>query len=322
MQLEWYGQSAFRLTDGGTTVFIDPFDDLSAIQSRGMRWDYPAIEGVSADLLLVTHEHLDHNGVGAIGGDPVVLRATGGDPRVAGRRGRRHRVRARRGRRAPSAGRTRSSSSPFGGMRVAHLGDLGQAALRDAQLAALGQVDLLLVPVGDGPTIGAAQAMAIVEQVRAKIVVPAHYRTERIDFLEPLDGFAERFATVHRADAPAVDLDALTGRRRAAAGAPGRAVAAGYASAGTPGGRANRAGWPVDSRTDSHRSPSGSTVLRRLIGDRDRDVHEAAVPAADDHLGAPGHRGVDGGVGEPDAVDAVVRVGRARCGSRSSGRAA
>ena len=96
-------------------------------------------------------------------------------------------------------------------MRVAHLGDLGQAALRDAQLAALGQVDLLLVPVGDGPTIGAAQAMAIVEQVRAKVVVPAHYRTERIDFLEPVDGFAERFATVHRADAPAVDLDALPG---------------------------------------------------------------------------------------------------------------
>ena len=99
----------------------------------------------------------------------------------------------------------------FGGMRVAHLGDLGQAALRDAQLAALGQVDVLLVPVGDGPTIGAAQAMAIVEQVRAKVVVPAHYRTERIDFLEPVDAFAERFASVHRADAPGVDLDALPG---------------------------------------------------------------------------------------------------------------
>ena len=64
MQLEWYGQSAFRLTDDGTTVFIDPFDDLSAMRDRGLRWDYPAIAGVRADLLLVTHEHLDHNGVG------------------------------------------------------------------------------------------------------------------------------------------------------------------------------------------------------------------------------------------------------------------
>ena len=78
MQLEWYGQSAFRLADGDTTVFIDPFDDLSGLGDRGMRWEYPAIEGVSADLLLVTHEHRDHNGVGAIGGDPVVLRSTAG----------------------------------------------------------------------------------------------------------------------------------------------------------------------------------------------------------------------------------------------------
>ena len=78
MRLEWYGQSAFRLTDGETTVFIDPFDDLSPLSTRGMRWDYPAIAGVRADLLLVTHEHLDHNGIGAIGGDPVVLRSTAG----------------------------------------------------------------------------------------------------------------------------------------------------------------------------------------------------------------------------------------------------
>src|SRR4051812_50047554 len=78
MQLEWYGQSAFRLTDGEKTVFIDPFDDMSPIADRGMQWDYPPIAGVSADVLMVTHEHFDHNGVGAIGGDPVVLRSQAG----------------------------------------------------------------------------------------------------------------------------------------------------------------------------------------------------------------------------------------------------
>ena len=208
MQLEWYGQSAFRLTDDGTTVFIDPFDDLSAMSDRGIRWDYPAIEGVSADLLLVTHEHFDHNGVGAVAGDPPTLRSTAG--RLESPIGE---VLAVASEHDDAAGTQRGPNTlfvfAFGGMRVAHLGDLGQAALRDAQLAALGAVDLLLVPVGDGPTIGATQAMAIVQQVRAKVVVPAHYRTERIDFLEPVDAFAERFATVHRADAPAVDLDAL-----------------------------------------------------------------------------------------------------------------
>jgi L-ascorbate metabolism protein UlaG (beta-lactamase superfamily) len=70
MQVEWYGQSAFRLSDGGTTVFIDPFDDLTPLIESGRRWDYPAIEGVEADLLLVTHEHLDHNGVGACSSSP------------------------------------------------------------------------------------------------------------------------------------------------------------------------------------------------------------------------------------------------------------
>ena len=52
-----------------------------------------------ADVVLVTHEHLDHNGVGAIGGDPVILRSTAGTPGVAGRRGARRRLRARRRRR-------------------------------------------------------------------------------------------------------------------------------------------------------------------------------------------------------------------------------
>jgi L-ascorbate metabolism protein UlaG (beta-lactamase superfamily) len=70
MHVEWYGQSAFRLTDGSTTVFIDPFADMTPLLDRGTRWDYSAIAGVEADLLLVTHEHLDQNGVEAVGGDP------------------------------------------------------------------------------------------------------------------------------------------------------------------------------------------------------------------------------------------------------------
>jgi Beta-lactamase superfamily domain len=78
MHVEWYGQSAFRLTDGSTTVFIDPFGDMTPMLDRGMRWDYPAIAGVEADLLLVTHEHVDHNRVEAVGGDPVTLRSTAG----------------------------------------------------------------------------------------------------------------------------------------------------------------------------------------------------------------------------------------------------
>jgi L-ascorbate metabolism protein UlaG (beta-lactamase superfamily) len=208
MQLEWYGQSAFRLTDGVTTVFIDPFGDVSWLVGQGLRWDYRPITGVSADLLLVTHEHGDHNGVEAIGGDPVVLRSTAGTHEspigeVVGIAAEHDKV----------AGTVNGAMTlfvfTFDGLRVAHLGDLGQTALRAEQLAALGQVDLLLVPVGDGPTIGAEQAATIAAQVGARLVVPHHYRTAYIDWLEPVDAMVERFARVHRAETPVVDLDAL-----------------------------------------------------------------------------------------------------------------
>jgi L-ascorbate metabolism protein UlaG (beta-lactamase superfamily) len=51
MQVQWYGQSAFRLADGERTLVIDPFDDLSPLKGHGRRWDYPAIAGVEADEL-------------------------------------------------------------------------------------------------------------------------------------------------------------------------------------------------------------------------------------------------------------------------------
>ena len=79
MHVEWYGQSAFRLSGAEQSVVIDPFGDMSALAAgRGMQFDYPPIDGVAADLLLVTHEHADHNGVEAIGGEPRVLRSTAG----------------------------------------------------------------------------------------------------------------------------------------------------------------------------------------------------------------------------------------------------
>jgi L-ascorbate metabolism protein UlaG (beta-lactamase superfamily) len=210
MQVEWYGQSAFRLSDGAATVFIDPFDDLGPLAERGLRWDYPAIESVQADLLLVTHEHLDHNGVGAIAGDPPTLRSTAG--RLESPIGE---VLAVASEHDQAAGTERGPNTLFaftlGGRRVAHLGDLGQADLREEQARALGRVDLLFVPIGGGPTIGAEQAAAIAARLSARVVVPMHYRTERIDFLEPVDGFAALAQRVERLESSAFDLEALPG---------------------------------------------------------------------------------------------------------------
>ncbi len=206
MRVEWHGQSAFRLSDGETTVVIDPIGDMSAAASRGIVFDYPPIADVDAHVLLVTHEHGDHNGVESIGGDPVVLRSTAG--RLESPIGE---VIAIASEHDEQAGTARGPNTIFvfelDGLRVAHFGDFGQSELREEQAAAIGAIDLLFIPVGDGPTIGAAGAMAIVERLRPRWVVPMHYRTPRIGFLETEEAFVELAGQVQRLEGSAFDTD-------------------------------------------------------------------------------------------------------------------
>jgi hypothetical protein len=161
MRVDWYGQAAFRLSGPEGTVFIDPIGDMAPMADRGIQFDYPALVDVDADLLLVTHEHLDHNGVESVGGDPTILRSTAG--RLESPFGE---VIAIASEHDEAAGTERGPNTIFvftlDGIRVAHFGDFGQRSLRDEQADAIGQVDLLFLPVGDGPTIGAEQAATIV----------------------------------------------------------------------------------------------------------------------------------------------------------------
>jgi L-ascorbate metabolism protein UlaG (beta-lactamase superfamily) len=209
MRVEWYGQSAFDLRSEQGSVFIDPFGDMSPAAARGLVFDYPPIDGVAADLVLVTHEHLDHNGVDAIGGEPMVLRSTAGrlDSPIG-------EIVAVASEHDQVAGTQRGPNTIFSfeldGLRVCHFGDFGQLALRDEQAAAIGAVDLLFLPVGDGPTIGPAQARAVVERLRPRWVVPMHYRTPRISFLEPADAFVEMFEAVERLPASEFETERLS----------------------------------------------------------------------------------------------------------------
>ncbi len=209
MRVEWFGQSAFKLSDGETTVAIDPFGDMSEMsQSRGIQWDYPPISGVEAELLLVTHEHRDHNVVEAIGGDPTILRSTAGtlDSPIG-------QVTAISSEHDEKAGIERGPNTIFvfelDGLRIAHMGDFGQSELREEQAASMGDLDLLIVPIGGGFTIGAVAATAIVARLKPRWVVPMHYRTHRIGFLEPADEFLEGSANVHRLETPHFDTTEL-----------------------------------------------------------------------------------------------------------------
>jgi L-ascorbate metabolism protein UlaG (beta-lactamase superfamily) len=209
MRVEWFGQSAFCLDGAGKTVAIDPFGDMSAMAaSRGMQFDYPAIDGLTAELLLVTHEHIDHNGVEVVGGDPAILRSTAG--KLESPIGEVIAIASEHDQRA---GTERGTNTIFvfelDGIRICHFGDFGQRALRDEQAAAIGPIDLLFVPVGGGPTAGASEAAAIVERLAPRWVVPMHYRTPRISFLETADAFLELYADVHHPEGPAFETAEL-----------------------------------------------------------------------------------------------------------------
>jgi L-ascorbate metabolism protein UlaG (beta-lactamase superfamily) len=220
MRIRWYGQSAFLLTAGdGSRVFIDPFTEfppemLAARRERmpDFRFDYAPIEDVEAELLLVTHEHFDHAGVDAVGGEPHVVRSTPGTfetplgPVVAVASEHDEVAGTQRG---PNA----IMVFALDGLRVAHFGDFGQTELRDAQREAIGEVDVLILPIGGGPTVGGEPAAAVVRALRPRLVVASHYGNEAVSFLggpEPfLDALPE--ARVERLETSEAEAEALLG---------------------------------------------------------------------------------------------------------------
>jgi L-ascorbate metabolism protein UlaG (beta-lactamase superfamily) len=210
MLIRWYGQSAFLLTGEQHRVFIDPFGDVGS--ASPLNWNYPPIEGVEADLLLVTHDHVDHNAVEAIGGDPLVLAKPGTHESPLGE------VVGIASEHDAVAGTQRGPNTIFrftlDGTTLAHFGDFGQPSLRPEQREALGEVDVLLLPVGGGPTIAPDAAAALVRELAPRLVVAHHYRTEAIDFLDPPDAFLEALgATVERLETTEAELEPLLGSR-------------------------------------------------------------------------------------------------------------
>jgi L-ascorbate metabolism protein UlaG (beta-lactamase superfamily) len=213
VKLRWYGQSAFLLNGEQHRVFIDPFGDMAnaAPGRSGWSWPFPLVEGAEADLLLVTHDHLDHNGVDTIGGDPLVLDRAGTHESPVGE------VVGIASEHDAVAGTQRGSNTIFrfslDGITLAHFGDFGQQSLRPEQREALGDVEVLILPVGGGPTIAPDAAADLVREVQPALVVPMHYRTPGgLDFLDPPDAFLEALgAPVERIETSETDVESLLG---------------------------------------------------------------------------------------------------------------
>ncbi len=167
MKVKWLGQSAMLITsDKGLRVITDPFT------SGVFGLDYPAIKE-KADVVTVSHEHLDHSNTAAVKGNPEVVK--GGTKMVRGVE-----FRAVASYHDQSSGKERGPNTIYcfsiDGINVCHLGDLGQDVSPELQ-ARIGPVDILLIPVGGYFTIDPDTAAGICRRLNPRAVIPMHYKT-------------------------------------------------------------------------------------------------------------------------------------------------
>lgn len=172
--IKYLGHACFLVTaSNGTKVLMDPYNaDVG----------YP-VHQVDADIITVSHEHFDHNNVSMARGNPVVIRGleSGGekwasvDKVVKGVK-----ITEIHSYHDTSGGKERGLDAIFildvDGIRIAHLGDLGQP-LEPDQIKNLKNVDIMMIPVGGYFTIDADDAKKIIKETMPGIVLPMHYKT-------------------------------------------------------------------------------------------------------------------------------------------------
>jgi L-ascorbate metabolism protein UlaG (beta-lactamase superfamily) len=200
MDITWLGHSCFRIKGKDAVLITDPPDP-----GLGYSWGKP-----SAQIVTVSHPHPGHSHAAAVGGHPRVVSGPG-EYEVAGalitgiatfhdgeRGGRR--------------GKNTVYIIEMDGLRLCHLGDLGHE-LSSQQVGEMGDVEVLMVPVGGGSTINAAVAAQVVRSLEPRIIIPMHYRTELLSQgLDPVEEFLKEMGvraepeprlTVSKASLPA-----------------------------------------------------------------------------------------------------------------------
>lgn len=212
LSITWHGQSFFEIvTSAGVRIAIDPH----AIENYGRR-------SVKADLVLVSHRHTDHNRMESIENAMQVkvlegLKAAGPGGRAAfnpvDEKFKDVRVRDIATFHDNQQGMKRGLNSIWvieaDGLRIAHLGDLGHL-LDQAQLRELGQLDVVLIPVGGVYTLNGLDAKKVVDQLKpARCTIPMHYGTKVYNDLLGPDAFLGEFeeASIHRLKGNTLKID-------------------------------------------------------------------------------------------------------------------
>jgi L-ascorbate metabolism protein UlaG (beta-lactamase superfamily) len=206
MIITWLGHSCFLLkSDRGLTVLLDPFFEDSV--------GYPLPE-IKADVVLISHDHTDHNNASAGGESSEVITGPGGHSKLG------LSIKGIESYHDREKGRLRGKNTIFcfqmDGINICHLGDLGHILSR-AQIDEIGPVDLLFLPVGGRYTIDARGGDEVMEQLHPALIVPMHYRTARLSFeLDGLDDFLKGKKEVSRHDVLHLTKKDLAGEGRIA----------------------------------------------------------------------------------------------------------
>lgn len=183
MDITWYGLSCFRIREAGATIICDPYDRTVGLQ----------LPKVRADILTISHDRPGHNSAERVAGEPKIIRGPGEyelkNVFITGA------TTYHRRRKDVAFERNVMFFFEFGDLTVGHLGDLGeiptQSEIEDLNV---GEVDVLIVPVGGGDTLDPTRAVEVIGLFEPRLVVPMHYHQPALSALwasnlEPVDKF-------------------------------------------------------------------------------------------------------------------------------------
>jgi len=182
MEIIWHGHSFFEIKSkenkNQVEIAIDPFSDEIGLK----------VPKVEADILLISHDHYDHNNKSAISGNYFLIDQPG-EYEVKGVF-----VKAIKSFHDKVEGKERGENLIFTieteDLKVCHMGDFGQKELEEKQIEEIGEVDVLMIPVGGIYTISAKEAVKILEQLEPKITIPMHYSLPKLKIkLDSVDKF-------------------------------------------------------------------------------------------------------------------------------------
>ncbi|OGK15113.1 hypothetical protein A2774_01540 [Candidatus Roizmanbacteria bacterium RIFCSPHIGHO2_01_FULL_39_12c] len=185
MDIKYLGHASFYLRSKDAKLVTDPFDP----KMLGMK--FPKTE---ADIVTVSHHHQDHNYVQGVSGDPLIIQLPGeyekNKLRVTGF------ATYHDKQKGAERGENTAYKIEGDGISLLHCGDLGMV-WDDAFTDKLGEVDILLLPVGGFYTIDAGEAAELVKKIEPSIVIPMHYNQAKLNQqifakLTPVDAFLKK----------------------------------------------------------------------------------------------------------------------------------